>query len=86
MHDSLLFEKTYQTVRELCENNAIKKVNEIKMTVSMDSHMDGLHMLRHFVERDSMLFGEWTNVTIEKRNINSLTAVIESIDGEKEDD
>lgn len=85
MHDSLLFEKTYQTVRELCENNLIKKVNEIKLIVSMESHVDGPHMLSHFIERDNTLFGDWTNVIVEKRGIEKLTAVVETIDGEKDD-
>lgn len=85
VHDSLLFEKTYQTVRELCKNNSIKKVNEIKLIVSMDSHVDGPHMLSHFIERDNTLFGDWANVIVEKRDIEKLTAVIESIDGEKDD-
>jgi len=85
MHDSLLFEKTYQTVRELCESHSIKKVNEIKMTVSLDSHVDGPHMLSHFMERDSSLFGDWTNVIVEKHDIERLTAIVESIDGEKDE-
>lgn len=85
MHDSFLFEKTYQTVNELCERNAIRKVNEIKMVVSMDSHVDGPHMLGHFIERDNTLFGDWTNVSVEKRDIEKLTAVIKSIDGEKDE-
>lgn len=85
MHDSLLFEKTYQTVRELCESHSIMKVNEIKMTVSMDSHVDGPHMLRHFIERDNILFGDWTNVVVEKREIERLTAIVKSIDGEKDE-
>ena len=83
MHDSLLFEKTYQTVLKLCESHSIKKVNEIKMTVSIDSHVDGSHMQRHFIERENTLFGDWTNVVVEKRDIEKLTAVVESIDGEK---
>lgn len=85
MHDSLLFEKTYQTVRELCESHSIKKVNEIKMAVSMDSHVDGPHMQRHFMERDNTLFGEWTEVIVEKRDMERLTAVVERIDGEKDE-
>ena len=85
MHDSLLFEKTYQTVLKLCKSHSIKKVNEIKMTVSMDSHVDGPHMLRHFMERDNILFGDWTNVVVEKRDIEKLTAIVESIDGEKDE-
>ena len=85
MHDSVLFEKTYRTVCELCESNAVKKVNEIKMIVSMDSHVDGPHMLEHFIERDNILFGDWTDVIVEKRDIEKLTAVIESIDGEKDE-
>ncbi|MGI5849728.1 MAG: hypothetical protein ACOX8Q_06655 [Christensenellales bacterium] len=85
MHDSLLFEKTYQTVREQCESHSIKKVNEIKMAVSMDSHIDGPHMLSHFIERDNTLFGEWTNVIVKKRDIEKLIAVVESIGGEKDE-
>lgn len=85
MHDSLLFEKTYRAVRELCESHSIKKVNEIRLIVSMDSHVDGPHMLRHFMERDNTLFGDWTNVIVEKREIEKLTAVVESIDGEKDE-
>ena len=85
MHDSLLFEKTNQTVRGLCESHSIIKVNEIKLTVSMDSHVDGPHMRRHLMERDSPLFGEWTEVIVEKRDRERLTAVVESIDGEKDE-
>ena len=85
MHDSLLIEKTYQTVWELCQSHSIKKVNEIKMTVSMDSHMDGPHMLNHFMERDNNLFGDWTNLIVQKLEIGILTAVVESIDGEKDE-
>lgn len=85
MHDSLLFEKMYKTVRELCEIHSIRRVNEIKLAVSMDSHLDGPHMLGHFMERDNTLFGDWTNVIVEKRDIERLTAVVESIDGEKDE-
>ena len=85
MHDSLLFEKTYRTVRELCENNAIKRVNEIKLSVSMDSHADGPHMLKHFIERDNTLFNNRTHVIVQKRDITKLTVVIESIDGETDE-
>ena len=86
MHDSVLFEKTYQTVCALCESHSIKKVNEIKMAVSMDSHVDGPHMLNYFMERDNTLFGEWTNVIVEKRDIEKLTAIVESIDGDEDND
>ena len=83
MHDSLLFEKTYRAVRELCEGHAIKKVNQIKLIVSMDSHVDGPHMLGHFMDHDDSLFGDWTNIIVEKRDTEKLTMLIESIDGER---
>lgn len=85
MHDSLLFEKTYRAVRDLCENHAIKKVNQIKLIVSMDSHMDGPHLLRHMMDRDDALFGDWTNIIVEKGDTETQTMVVESINGEKDD-
>lgn len=85
MHDSLLLEKTYQTVCELCERNSIRKVNEVKMIVSIDSHMDGAHMLGHLMERNNTMFGDWTNVIIKKRDIEKMTTVIESITGEEDE-
>ena len=51
----------------------------------MDSHADGLHLLRHFTDRDDALFGDWTNIIIEKRDTKKLTMVIESIDGERDE-
>ncbi len=85
MHDSLLVEKTYRAVRDLCESHAIKKVIQIKLIVSMDSHVNGPHMLGHFMDRDDALFGDWTNIIIEKRDTKKLTMVIESIDGERDE-
>lgn len=82
MHDSLLFEKTYQAVYELSKHNSIRRVSEVKIIVSMDSHFDSPHMLGHLIERDNILFGDWTNVIVEKRDIEKLTALIENIIGE----
>lgn len=83
MHDSLLLEKTYQTVRSLCVPHAIQKINEITLLVSRDSHLEPAHMLAHLIERDSTLFGDWTTVTIQKGDIEKLTLMVLHIDGEQ---
>jgi transcriptional regulator NrdR family protein len=85
MHDTFLIEKLYNSISELCKSNMIKKINEIKLIVSLDSHVTGQHMLEHLMERDSTLFGDWTCVYIEKQDIEKLTAMVESINGETDE-
>lgn len=85
MHDTFLIEKLYNSISRLCNSNMIKKVDEIKIIVSLDSHVTGEHMLEHLMERDSTLFGNWTCVNIKKQDIEKLTAVVESINGETDE-
>lgn len=82
MHDTHLIEKIYESIAEICRQNSIIKVNELAIEVDEGSHITGVHLLSHLSDRDSSLFGAWTNVHVEYRPFEKLTAVITSIDGE----
>ncbi len=82
MHDTHLIEKIYESVAELCRQNFIVKVNNLDIEVDEGSHINGPHLLDHLIDRDSSLFGDWTNIEVKYRPFEKLTAVITSIDGE----
>ena len=63
----------------------LKKVNQITLTVSMDSPADGPCLLRYFMEHDDTSFGDWTNIIVEKGDTDTLTMVVESINGERDE-
>ncbi len=83
MHDSFLIEKIYQAALTLCEKNSISKVLEISLLVSVSSHIEPEHLLSHLIERDNRLFGDWTEVIVEKSaNVEELQAVVNTLCGE----
>lgn len=82
MHDTHLIEKIYQSMVTLCEQNSIVKINEINIEVDKGSHIDGPHLLSHLKDRDSEMFGDWTEINVERKPYPKLTAVIKSIDGD----
>lgn len=82
MHDTHLIEKIYQSINTLCKHNSIVKINEINIEVDEDSHIDGLHLLSHLIDRDNVMFGDWTVINVERKPYEILTAVIKSIDGD----
>ena len=81
MHDTHLIEKIYQSIAALCRQNKISKVNVLKIEVDEGSHIEGQHLLSHLIDRDSVMFGDWTTVHVEHKPYEKLTAIIESIDG-----
>jgi Zn finger protein HypA/HybF involved in hydrogenase expression len=81
MHDTHLIEKIYQSIVALCGQNGIAQVNEIEIEVDEGSHIEAEHLLAHLVDRDNVMFGEWTIIHIEYKPYEKLTAVIKSIGG-----
>ncbi len=82
MHDTHLIEKIYQSIVTLCKENSIVRVNEINIEVDEGSHIEGLHLLSHLKDRDSVMFGDWTVINVGRKPYEKLTAVINSIDGD----
>lgn len=82
MHDTHLIEKIYASIAEICRKNSIVKVNDIHIEVDEGSHMSESLLLEHLSDRDSTLFGTWTDMHIEYQPFEKLTAVITSVDGD----
>lgn len=82
MHDTHMIEKIYESIAEICRQNSIVKVNDIHIEVDKGSHITKVLLLEHLSDRDSSLFGIWTNVHVAYQPFEKLTAVITSITGD----
>lgn len=82
MHDTHLIEKIYESITEICHQNSMIKVNDLHIEVDKGSHITGPLLLRSLSDRDSSLFGIWTDVHVDYRPYEKLTAVITSIKGD----
>lgn len=83
MHDTFLNENLYKSVVSLCKENSIEKIINLTITVHTKSHICEESLREHFSDRQSPLMGDWTNIVVQREEIEPLTATIEQIDGEK---
>ncbi|NLL71886.1 MAG: hypothetical protein GX238_12250 [Epulopiscium sp.] len=82
MHDTFLNERIYEALLELCQKNKILKLNKVNIVVNMDSHISENSLREYFGERNNKIFGNWTEIIVEKQDVGKLNAVIKSIEGE----
>jgi hypothetical protein len=82
VHDTHLLEKIYASVADICRRNKIIKVNELHIEVDDGSHITEQLLLDYLADRDSALFGSWTDMRVDPMPFEKLTAVITSIAGE----
>lgn len=83
MHDTMLLHKIDEQVQQLCIANHIQKINRLSVTVNHRSHVNEHNLLEHFKNTDSHLIGGWTKVIVNRDDIQDQTAILDSIEGEK---
>ncbi|PKM51890.1 MAG: hypothetical protein CVV02_04575 [Firmicutes bacterium HGW-Firmicutes-7] len=82
MHDTFLFENIKKAVFTLCENNAIKRLTYINVSVYVESHVNEVALYNKLKDSNSNLIGDWTKVAVEHNNPKRLTATINQIEGD----
>ena len=85
MHDTILLNKISNAVSQVCEANNFKKVNKIAVVVNHRSHVNEHNLYEHLQNADGDLIGLWTEIKIEREDIQDQTAILHSIQGEKGD-
>ncbi|HPW42093.1 MAG TPA: hypothetical protein PLW98_11315 [Bacillota bacterium] len=82
MHDTFLLKRISEALGVFCEANRLSRVTLLRVVTSLNSHV-GQHSLYEQLSMDhSKEVGDWTEIIVEKRDIDDLTAVIESVEGE----
>ncbi len=83
MHDTFLNQNLYESITHLCEEHSIAKILNLTITVHTHSHITEQSIREYFSDRNSSLIGDRTNILVQKKDIEPLTATINQIDGEK---
>ncbi|NCC15462.1 MAG: hypothetical protein EOM28_03820 [Clostridia bacterium] len=86
MHDTFLNQNLYDAIVNLCKESAIEKITKLAITVHTHSHISEGSIREYFADRKNKLMGTWTNIVVDKKEIEPLTATIEQIDGEKKNE
>lgn len=82
MHDTFLLKRISDNLIILCNTNKITKVRKLHIITSPNSHINEESLYEHLKEQNAELIGEWTNIIVERQDIENLTAVIESVEGD----
>jgi Zn finger protein HypA/HybF involved in hydrogenase expression len=82
MHDTFLNQNLYESIVNLCEEHLISKIHNLVITVHTHSHINEHSIREYFADRNNLLIDVESHITIQKQEIEPLTATIEQIDGE----
>ena len=82
MHDTFLLKRISESLRELCNANSITRVMRLQIITSQNSHIQHDNLYEQLLIDHNGVVGEWTEIIIERQDIERLTAVIESVEGE----
>ncbi len=82
MHDTFLFKRISDSLNTLCKENRIGRLNKVCITTSRNSHICHDNLLAQLKECNDGLVGDWTELCIERQDIDSHTATIDHVEGE----
>jgi hypothetical protein len=82
MHDTYLLKRISESLCELIGTNSITRVTRLKIIVSENSHIQQDNLYEQLLIDHDGVVGEWTEIIIDRQDIESNTAIIESIEGE----
>ena len=83
MHDTILFSKISESLKEACVANKIEKVNILTVIVNHRSHVNSDNLYEHLQYANKNLVGEWTKINVQREEIQDQTAILKSIQGEQ---
>lgn len=82
MHDTFLLNKISHSLKEICNENKINRIEEFTLIVNHDSHINEENLLEHLKLHNSDIIANELKIEIQRENIEQQTAIIKSIQGE----
>lgn len=82
MHDTHLLSNISKAIVPLCQENKIKKLTRLVVTVANNSHVNEESLLEHLTLNNSQLLGEKAEIIVLRSSSIENRAIIESISGE----
>jgi Zn finger protein HypA/HybF involved in hydrogenase expression len=82
MHDTFLLNKVSKALKEICEKNKIKEVEEFTIVVNCNSHINEENLSEHLKLYNKDIISEKLQIKIQREDIEEQTAIIHNIKGE----
>jgi hydrogenase maturation protease len=82
MHDTYLLNNIHNSLKEICEKNMIKKINQITLVVNHESHINIDNLRNHLLDNKFEYMENQSEIIILRENIEEQVAIIRSIEGE----
>lgn len=82
MHDTYLLNKISQSIKEICEEHKIKRINQFTLVVSHHSHINEESLREHLELHNKDMIGDNLQIEIQREDIEDQTAIIHSLQGE----
>ncbi len=82
MHDTFLLNKISNSLKEICKENRINKIEQFTLVVNHDSHIYDENLLEHLKLNNPDIIAKELKIEIQRDDIEDQTAIIKSIQGE----
>lgn len=82
MHDTYLLNNISKSLKELCEENKIKQINQFILIVSHNSHVNEDNLREHLELNNKNIIADNLQIKIQRKDIEDQTAIIDSLQGE----
>lgn len=85
MHDTFLLNNISKSISEMCVTNNISKIKQLTLVVNKDSHICRDNLTNYLKIHNTDRISNDVEIEIQEDSIESQTAIIKSIKGEKFD-
>jgi Zn finger protein HypA/HybF involved in hydrogenase expression len=86
VHDTILLNKISNAVTQVCTANKIKRINRLAVVVNHRSHVNEKNLYEQLRAVSGDLVGEWTELKIERDDLEDQIAILHSIQGEQSEE
>jgi hypothetical protein len=83
MHDTILLSKISDELKNICTVNNINRVKTFTVIVNYRSHINENNLYDHLQHTYGDLVGEWTEINVQREDIQDQIAILKSIQGEQ---
>ncbi|AOT69425.1 hypothetical protein [Geosporobacter ferrireducens] len=82
MHDTYLLNKIAQSLKELCQEYKLKKIEAFTLVVNHHSHVNEESLREHLEIHSKECIGDALRIKLQREDIEEQTAIIHSLQGE----
>ncbi|SDK98421.1 hypothetical protein [Natronincola ferrireducens] len=82
MHDTYLLNKITQSLKEICQEHKLKKIEAFTLVVNHHSHVNEESLREHLEINSKELIGDDLQINLQREDIEEQTAIIHSLQGE----